>query len=376
MSFALDQAEIVQFGTSRFLLGHVTAFVGESLAAGRSQHAILVVQTSSRPEGKAKARALAEHRHYPLQVRGLRDGVAVDTQRKVESIAGCLIAEEHWLTLEQHFVETARWVVSNTGDSGYHVADDTSLAELPKSFPGKLAKLLYARYQAGRDGLTLLPCELISGNGQVLKETVMKLAQLDHADSDFEAWLDERCLWIDTLVDRIVSAAIEPVGAVAEPYALWAIQDKPGLVLPCQHPDVQVVESLSPYELRKLHILNLAHSYLVDQWHHLGLVSRVSFVREAMQEPVLREGLLRLLDEEVLPVLERELPALDLQAYRDDTLERFSNPYLDHRLADIAQNHQQKVQRRLQPVSEMARRHGLVTSRLEAAISRAAPTVG
>ena len=28
----------------------------------------------------------------------------------------------------------------------------------------------------------------------------------------------------NTLVDRIVSQDIEPVGAIAEPYALWAIQ--------------------------------------------------------------------------------------------------------------------------------------------------------
>ncbi|QTF93076.1 mannitol dehydrogenase [Halomonas sp. BM-2019] len=376
MSLALDRAGIVQFGTSRFLLGHVAAFVGESLAAGRSRDSILVVQTSSRPEGKAKARALAEQRRYPLRVRGLRDGAAVDTQREVESIAGCLIADEQWPVLERHFVETARWVVSNSGDNGYQVGDDTSLAEVPKSFPGKLTKLLHARYRAGRDGLTLLPCELISGNGRVLKETVMALARRDHADPDFEAWLDERCLWVDTLVDRIVSAAIEPVGAVAEPYALWAIQATPGLALPCDHPDVQEVESLLPYELRKLHVLNLAHSYLVDQWRHRGLSPGISLVREAMQEPTLREALCRLLDEEVLPVLEQELPGLDLAAYRDGTLERFINPYLDHRLADIAQHHPQKIQRRLQPVSDMARRHGLATPRLEEAISRAASLVG
>jgi tagaturonate reductase len=372
----LAEAGIVQFGTSRFLLGHVAAFVGESLAAGRSHDAILVVQTSSRPEGKAKARALAEHRRYPLRVRGLRDGVGVDAQQEVESIAGCLIADEQWPALERHFVETARWVVSNSGDSGYRIGDDTSLAEVPTSFPGKLTKLLHARYRAGQEGLTLLPCELISGNGRVLKETVMGLARRDHADSGFEAWLDEHCLWVDTLVDRIVSATLEPVGAVAEPYALWAIQATPGLALPCEHPDVQVVESLPPYELRKLHILNLAHSYLVDQWRHRDLTSPVRFVREAMQEPVLHDALCQLLDEEVLPVLGQELPGLDLPAYRDSTLERFANPYLDHQLEDIAQNHAQKVSRRLQPVAAMARRHGLATPRLDEAIDRAASPVG
>lgn len=370
VTLPLSQASIVQFGTSRFLLGHVAAFAGQAMESGSSQEAILVVQTSARPEGKAKAAALTRQARYPLHIKGLHNGQPVDEELLIGSVAGCLVAEEQWQALEHHFIHSARWVVSNTGDSGYQVADDSSLAEVPASFPGKLTKLLYARFKAAQPGLTVLPCELIGSNGQVLKQIVIERAQQDYHDVAFIAWLETECCWVNTLVDRIVSAPLEPIGAVAEPYALWAVQQTPGLVMPFEHPAVEVVSSLQPYELRKLHILNLAHTYLVDQWRHHGLNESITFVREAMQVPLLRNGLSELMQQEVLPVLARELPDMALEAYWHSTLERFDNPYLDHRLEDIASYHRDKLARRLKPVVEMAINYPIPTPRLNAALGR------
>ncbi|RAW09002.1 mannitol dehydrogenase [Halomonas elongata] len=369
----LSDAGIVQFGTSRFLLGHVAAFVHASRNNGYTRDRILVVQTSPREAGKQKARDLHAHRHYPLVIRGRHHGQDIDTCETVTSLAGCLIADEQWPELQRHFVENARFVVSNSGDSGYRIDDDSALSAIPQSFPAKLTKLLYARYTSGHDGLTMLPCELISHNGERLKTLVLKLAQRDYADTHFSDWLTTRCVWANTLVDRIVSAALEPVGAVAEPYALWTIEDQPGLKLPCQHPDVQRVESLAPYEMRKLHILNLAHSYLVHLWKS-ETYSHIRFVREAMATPGWVEELCQVLDSEVLPSLAKHIEPTSLEAYRDATLERFANPYLDHALQDIAQHHAMKCERRLRPVVEMARRQGIATPRLDDAISSSQST--
>ena len=51
--------------------------------------------------------------------------------------------------------------------------------------------------------------------------------------------------------------------------------------------------------------------------------------------------------------------------------ERLLNPYLAHRLADIAQNHAQKKQRRLAPIVALARQLGLhlAQPRLNAALA-------
>ena len=74
--------------------------------------------------------------------------------------------------------------------------------------------------------------------------------------------------------------------------------------------------------------------------------------------------------DEVLPVLSREMPGLDLAGYKATTLERFANPFLDHRLEDIAQNHEEKFRRRLLPVVEMARNHGLAVPALADCVAR------
>lgn len=369
MALSSQRPEIMQFGTSRFLLAHVDYFVGHSLAAGHSNKRIVVVQTSPRPEGKAKARQLAEHCQYPVHFRGLYAGEIINRVETVDCLAACLVADDDWYDITRRFCQEITHVVSNTGDRGYDMAgQDSPLAEVPQSFPAKLTQLLRARYEQNGDGITLMPCELVNGNGQRLKTIVMHLAKQAYADSAFAQWLEDHCVWVDTLVDRIVSAALDPVGAVAEPYGLWAVQAIPGLQLPCQHPDIQVVEELEPFEKRKLHILNLAHTWLVQCWRDQGKEGEIQFVREAMQHPSLRDSLETLLDEEVLPVLACELPGQDLQAYKATTLERFANPFLDHRLADIAQNHNEKRRRRLLPVVVMAQGQGMETPRLKACV--------
>ena len=55
-----SRPEILQFGTSRFLLAHVDAFVSQSLADGLSDKRVVVVQSSARAEGKAKAPQMRE----------------------------------------------------------------------------------------------------------------------------------------------------------------------------------------------------------------------------------------------------------------------------------------------------------------------------
>ncbi|WP_251978639.1 mannitol dehydrogenase [Salinicola avicenniae] len=363
-------ASIIQFGTGRFLLAHVDALVSASLEAGTSDQRILVVQTSPREEGKRKARALARQCRYPVRVRGRRDGVTIDREETIASIAGCLIADEQWRTLERHVVERARIVVSNTADNGYEIGDDSSLAAVPASFPGKLTRLLRARFTAGKDGLTILPCELIDRNADQLRSLVVAMARRDGGETaetaDFVAWLEQRCVWASTLVDRIVSAPLDPLGAVAEPYALWAIEQRPGMAVPCVHPDVQVVDDLTPMATCKLHILNLAHTFLVHLWQQQG--HPVALVREAMETPSLRDPLTAVLETEVLPTLAAELPQTQLETYLAATLERFANPYLDHRIADIAQNHDAKLIRRLRPVVEKARLLDRATPALQAAL--------
>ena len=91
-------------------------------------------------------------------------------------------------------------------------------------------------HRAGAEPITLFPCELTPANGQVLRGVVLDVLDRWQAPAKARRWVGEECVWVNSLVDRIVSEPLEPLGAVAEPYALWAIEDQPGLELPCRHP--------------------------------------------------------------------------------------------------------------------------------------------
>ncbi len=346
---------ILQFGTSRFLQAHVDLFVseGEDALGG-----ITVVQGTDNPASTRRAQALADG--YDVVIRGLSEGRPVDLRKTCRSVREVLHARHDWAALRERARGPVQLIVSNTGDSGWVLApqDGAGLlaadAAAPASFPARLLVLLHDRWQSQPDAeLTLLPCELVTRNGDALRELVTALAGDWGCAPAFIDWLRGHVVWGNSLVDRIVSAPLEPAGAVAEPYALWAIEVQPGLQLPCRHPSIVLTDELAKYERLKLFLLNLGHSLLAEGWLRAGLAADMT-VLQAMGEPRLREPLEQIWQQEVLPVLETLGQGEEARDYLHSLRERLLNPFLAHRLADIAQNHAQKKLRRLQPVVDLA----------------------
>ncbi len=374
---------ILQFGTSRFLQAHVDLFVSEALAevpgTGDALGGITVVQTTDRADGAARIAALAAGGGYPVRIRGLSGGERIDRTVQCTAVKEAWQAATYWPELRAAVAGKVRVIVSNTADRGYLLDERDSPAALaegmapPHSFPAKLLVLLHGRWQAAPAvPLTLLPCELIERNGDVLRDVVAGLAQAWQLPGDFIAWLGAHCVWANSLVDRIVSEAIEPVGAVAEPYAVWVIERQARLQLPCTHPSIVLTDDLAFYERLKLFLLNAAHTFLAERWQRDGRPASET-VREAMADPVLRAEIEALWRDEILPVFSTLGVAARAQAdvYLVDVRERFENPFLDHRIADIAQNHAQKKERRLGPIVALAGKNAphLAQPRLKAALA-------
>ena len=366
---------ILQFGTSRFLQAHVDLFISEALESGTALGQVTVVQTTGSAESTRRVAAFRQGGTYPVVIRGWQDGAPCQREQQVRSVANALQASQQWPEVVEAAL-AAQVIVSNTGDRGYELSssDDARLLEnglVPQSFPAKLLVLLHARYVRGAARVTLMPCELVANNGSVLRDTVAGLARGWAMDGTFLIWLETSCIWINSLVDRIVSQALEPIGAVAEPYALWAIEAQPGMLLPCTHPQIVVTDLLAPYERRKLLMLNLGHTFLAEQWL-LGARQSDETVREAMADPDLRAALEAVWEEEVLPLFTALGQEEASRAYLAQVRDRFCNPFLEHRLADIAQHHEEKKRRRLQPALELAAGLGLDLPqlRLRAALAR------
>lgn len=356
-------APILQFGTSRFLQAHVDLFVSEALREGCALGRVTVVQTTSNPESRARVDALCAQGSYPVRVRGMRRNATVDETVTCDAIADALDANADWAGLRARFAGETKVVISNTGDSGYEIFEEDgpdllASGKVPRGFVAKLLVLLKARYDAGGEPLTLFPCELITRNGETLRRLVVRLAREWGLEDGFVDYLERRCIWVNSLVDRIVSEPIRPVGAVAEPYALWAIERQAGMVLPCEHEAIIVTDDLDHYERLKLLILNLGHTWLAERWLAEGRAADEN-VLQAMRDPALRETLETLWREEVLPVFDALGKGADARAYVEDVRQRLLNPFLDHRLSDIARNHAQKKERRFRTIVDLARERGL-----------------
>lgn len=342
---------IIQFGTSRFLQAHVDLFAHEARAAGQAVGPIAVVQTTRSAARAGRVKAFGRPEGYPVIIRGIENGAAADRSITVTSIDRGLSAAEDWAELSKLFALDADVIVSNTGDTGYEIPDtDRGPALLsgdaPRSFPAILTALLHARWQAGARPLTVLPCELVNHNGRVLRAAVLDLAGGSGAPADFGDWISREVIFADSLVDRIVSEPLEPIGAVAEPYALWVIERQPRLVAPFEHPSLVLADDLEPFERLKLHILNLGHTALADRWLSERRAPDET-VRALLADTAMRGWLEDLYAREVVPGFEARGMGAAATDYVATTMDRFLNPYLDHRVADIAQNHATKIERRI-----------------------------
>lgn len=337
---------ILQFGAGNFLRAFVDLFVSET---GFDE--IVVVQSTGIERAEALNRAGGQ---YHVAIQGFSEGQVIDETRSVASISKALHAGTQWdEVLEIARRDDLRWIVSNTTEAGFALDDaDRENSGVPSSYPAKLLAVLLARHSAGLPGPVILPCELIEQNGSRLRDLVLEQAARWSVSPEPLAWLKESCVWMNNLVDRIVPGqpkshpllGTDPLLLGAEPFALWAIETSGDFAL--RHPAIVTAPDIAPYYLRKVRILNGLHTALVCRALPLGIET----VRECLDHPEVAPWLEDLLYYEIVPVLEGRVE--DPAAFARVTLDRFRNPFLEHKLSAIALNHEAKLRVRLLPTYE------------------------
>lgn len=224
-------------------------------------------------------------------------------------------------------------------------------ATAPRSTLGLLARALARRRKGGTGPVTLLSCDNLSGNGDGLRRLL--LAFLDATDQrDLAAWMADTIPCPDTMVDRIVPAptdtdraeaarliGLEDAATVAtEPFAQWVIEDRFAASRPAwERVGATLTADVAGWEAMKLRLLNAAHSLIA----YLGGLAGFATVDQAIADPGLRRHVETLWDEAETTLV---VPAgADVAGYRRALLERFANPALGHRTAQIAMDGSQKL---------------------------------
>lgn len=291
---------------------------------------------------------------YHIILRGVKDGNAVEDVYEIHSVKNAIDPfneYDKYLNLAKD--EDLKIVVSNTTEAGicFNGNDDINGFD-GITYPAKLTKFLYERFNAGLSGLYMMPVELIDNNADELYKCVLKYVDLWNLPKEFKAWIENKNYFCNTLVDRIVSGypkdeetkkhLTELIGendglmSVGEPFGLWAVENKGNIadyIKDGVHGiEVVLTDNIKYYKKRKVRVLNGSHTNLVPA----GLWYGKETVYDCMKDETLLKFVNDTLKEEIIPFVSDDIAATT--AFAGSVVERFFNPYLNHQLTSIALN--------------------------------------
>jgi fructuronate reductase len=240
----------------------------------------------------------------------------------------------------------------------------SDLTAMVSTTPARLVAGFAARRRADAGPLTVIPCDNLPDNGAVSTRVVRELAEM--VDPSLVGWIDESVSYVTTVVDRItprttredLQAVLDATGARdrcpvgTEPFHEWVLSGVfPGGRPRWDHAGATLAEDIEPYEQRKLWLLNGAHSLLA----YAGSARGHQTVAEAVVDETCRAWMEQWWAEATRHL---NLLATLIDAYRAALLDRFANPKMHHRLAQIAADGSQKLPVRILPVLRAERAEG------------------
>lgn len=355
--------KVLQFGTGVLLRGLCDYFIDKANKKGVFNGRIVIVKSTD----SGGADAFTEQDNlYTLCVRGIDKGVPTEENIISTVISRVLSAQSDWnAILETAHSTDIQVVISNTTEVGLQYVEESIRQNPPASFPAKLTAWLYERFQAKQAGVVIIPTELLVGNGDILKEIVLKHCVFNQLPERFVEWLENENSFCNSLVDRIVpgrpkggalTELQEKLGyedqllAVAETYRLWAIQgeEKVKDILTFAQTDdgVKIAKNIEQFRELKLRMLNGTHTLMCG----MAFLSGFQTVKEALADDMIEKFITNLMMSEIAPAIPYKIDAKVAQRYGRDVLDRFRNPYLDHQWISITLQYTMKMQMRNIPI--------------------------
>jgi tagaturonate reductase len=356
-----DEIGIIQFGEGNFLRCFVDWMIHRLRNEGLYHKKVALVQPIE--HGRVEELKSREGKYHCI-LQGVKDGESVteiETIDVFETFTNPYQDFGSYLELATH--PSLEVIVSNTTEAGIQFIETDKADETPpSSFPAKLTLLLKERFEAFPEKeIHIVPCELIENNGGRLKECVLSYIHLWNLDENFKTWIEDKVHFYNTLVDRIVPGhpkdsdneelrklgASDPFATIGEYFHQWVIENGERLesILPLRKAGLNVIytENLKPYRDRKVRVLNGAHTAMVS----VGIRKGIETVGDFMKDKSMRDFLETMMREEIAPTIQQA--PKDVQIYVDNIIERFENPFIQHRLSDISLNSVSKFKTRLLP---------------------------
>lgn len=352
---------IVHLGIGAFSRAHLAAYTAPLLGADPGWG---ILGASLRSADTRDALAAQDWLYAIVERDGRGERIAIPG-----ALTGILVAPEDPAALVARLADPAVRIVTmtvtekgycrDTGADALNEADpairhDLAHPEAPRSMPGLIVAALAARRAAGAKPFTVLSCDNLAANGAATGRVIARFAAL--RDADLGRYVAGEVAFPCSMVDRIVPATTAEDRArtdaalgmadawpvIGEPFRQWVIEDH----FPTGRPrwedtGAELVADVRPYEDMKLRLLNCSHSAIA----YLGQLAGWGSVADAMAEPALARFIARLMGECATTLA---MPAgVDVGGYCAALRDRFANPALRHRTAQIAMDGSQKLPQRL-----------------------------
>ncbi|MEI9945738.1 MAG: tagaturonate reductase [Chitinophagaceae bacterium] len=364
--------KVLQFGTGVLLRGLPDYFIDKANKQGIFNGRIVIIKSTTKGGTDAFDK---QDGLYTLCIKGIEENKTVEETIINASVSRVLSANEEWKEILKcaHSSEM-KLIISNTTESGIVSSDDDIHAAPPPSFPGKLLAFLYERYKAFKgseeSGMVIIPTELITHNGDKLFSIVIELAEKNKLENDFIQWLKTANHFCNSLVDRIVPGKLpaadqekaeEKLGysdelmIMAEPFRLWAIESgsekvKEVLSFSAIDDGVVITPDIEKFRELKLRMLNGTHSFCCG----LAVLAGFETVKDAMNDEQMLGFARRLMMEEIAAAMDNNLVSHnEIYAFANKVVDRFRNPFLQHKWLSIAMNYTSKM--RLRNISLLVR---------------------
>lgn len=234
------------------------------------------------------------------------------------------------------------------------IAHDLVNPDKPIGVIGMIVKGLSLRMKSGLPPFTVLCCDNLPNNGDLVRSGVLDFAQ--RVDDKLSQWISAHGCFPNTMVDRITPAATQDVLSAAsrilgvqdklaietEPFTQWVIEDKFCGPRPCwEKVGALIVDDVAPYEHMKLRMLNGAHSLIA----YLGHLHGCKYVRDAMANADISQLVKRHFSAAANTL--SPLEGVDFSQYADELTQRFENRNIAHETYQIAMDGTQKLPQRI-----------------------------
>lgn len=348
---------IVHLGLGAFHRAHQALYTERLLAAGDRRWGILGV--SLRDPRVVNSLAAQDYLYSVTEKHG-----HVAQTRVVGALCGALFAPKALNQVLTAIANPQTSVVSITvTEKGY--SQNPAIADLDLSDPGIQHDLQHPdapmttlgilaagiRRRPVHAPLTLLCCDNMAGNGDVLRKLLVQYAA--HLDAGLARRLELDIGMPNSMVDRIVPAATpasldmaaaalglrDEAAVVCEPFIQWVIENRFSGPRPnWEDVGVTLTSDVRPYQEMKLRLLNGTHSAIA----YAGQLCDLPTVSDVMADRQVGGFVRRLMLEDLRSSMNCP-PNFDLNSYCQDLLRRFENPTLAHKTEQIALDGSQKI---------------------------------